>query len=488
MNIEERLNQALKRRSEDGSLRSLILPSHEENNVHEFQSSKTGRSQMIDFSSNDYLGLAHCPHQLEKVSKQFESFRRRITHTHYNNRALHPALLGATGSRLLSGDSFLSHEIEQELSIAHNREATLLFNSGYDANLSVLSSIPLPQDVIIMDDLCHNSLIMGVRMGRGRGSHNSSYANGEVLMFRHNDISHLSQILGDLGSNILDDAKIFIVVESVYSMDGDIAPLVEIFDLAKIHEACVIVDEAHGLGVYGTTNKENIFITKNSSPQKKLIEDSTDANMIAKVNRGGTGVLAALGLEKHPNCLCSIHTFGKAAGCHGAVVAGSETVIQYLINYARPFIYSTALPPHSMISIKCAYETMMSIEGENRRSKVFYLVKLFREEAKKKNIPLLESPSPIQAVLTKTLASGSNSTTSNNEACIHLAQILRQNGMHVYPIRYPTVKSGEERIRIILHSHNTEQDLIKLFDVLNDIFHRNKHVINTDRSKTLSRL
>jgi len=296
-------------------------------------------------------------------------------------------------------------------------------------------------------------------------------------MFKHNDSSHLNQILKDIESRVLGDSKIFIVVESVYSMDGDIAPLTEIFHLAEIHKASVIIDEAHGLGVYGITNCDDLNITNKKTLRANQIECG-----------GGTGVLAALGLETHPNCLCSVHTFGKAAGCHGAVVAAPTTVIQYLINYARPFIYSTALPPHSIISIKCAYETMLSKEGERRRSKVFHLVDLFRKEAMKRNIPLLKSPSPIQAVLTNRLAHKYKSKMSNNEACIYLAKRIRQNGMSVYPIRYPTVKNGEERIRIILHSHNTEQDVKRLLNVLKDAFYGSQQSFNEEKSIRLSRL
>lgn len=486
MGIEQKLEQILKRKAEDGSLRSLIFSSLDKNNDPEAKSAKAqNRGGMIDFSSNDYLGLAHCPVQLKKVSDQFESFKKRLIEPFDKEGASHPPLLGATGSRLLSGDSYLSNEVERDLAKVHNREGALLFNSGYDANLSVLSCIPSSHDFVILDDLCHNSLIMGVRMGRGRDQ-SSNNLNGEIIMFRHNDYSHLSQILDHLKTKVQGDSHIFIVVESVYSMDGDIAPLVEIFDLAKTHKASVIIDEAHGLGIYGKTNRNDLNIVKKANTNTNMgTERSSDGKNISKGYGGGTGVLSALRLERHPNCLCSIHTFGKAAGCHGAVITASKTVIQYLVNYARPFIYSTALPPHSIISIKCAYETILSEEGENRRSRVFHLVKLFRERAIESNIPLLESPSPIQAVLTNSLAS---QTTSNNVACIELARKLRQCGIDVFPIRYPTVKRGEERIRIIIHSHNTEQEVIKLLDVLKVVFHNHDKDFHKEKRAPLSRL
>jgi 8-amino-7-oxononanoate synthase len=182
-----------------------------------------------------------------------------------------------------------------------------------------------------------------------------------------------------------------------------------------------------------------------------------------KTSKGGVGVLAALNLESHPALLCSIHTFGKAAGCHGAVVAGSSTLISYLVNYARPFVYSTSLPPHSLISIQQAYESMMGEVGEQRRKKVFRLVRIFREEmsvALRTNFPkrfeLLPSPSPIQAIV-----------VPGNEECISVCKYLRNEGnFDVYPIRSPTVAKGKERIRIVLHSHNHEDQVRELSKML----------------------
>jgi 8-amino-7-oxononanoate synthase len=193
---------------------------------------------------------------------------------------------------------------------------------------------------------------------------------------------------------------------------------------------------------------------------------------------GGTGVLAALGLEEHRALLAGIFTFGKAAGCHGAVITGSCILMEYLVNYARPFIYSTSLPPHSLVTIKCAYDTMLGQEGEKRRNKVFCLVQLFRSKmmhglqelyrrlnltkAKKHNVEnvlntiLLPSPSPIQAVMCR-----------GNDHCVRVARRLRsEGGIAVFAIRSPTVPKGQERIRIILHAHNTEDEVLHLVHCL----------------------
>jgi 8-amino-7-oxononanoate synthase len=233
------IQPALARRREFGSLRRLT-PFHKKN--------------MVDFSSNDYLGLAHSRDQHAQVTVEYQKLARH--------------LLGSTGSRLLTGDSEYAQKLENRLATWHNRPAALVCNSGYDANLAVLSCVTR-QNVVIMDELCHNSLYMGVQLGQGK-----------PVTFKHNNVQDLERVLQKQSAN----QRLLIAVESVYSMDGDIGPLSEILELALLYNASVIVDEAHGLGVFGSN---------------------------------GMGVLAHLRLERHPALLCSIHTFGKAGGCHG---------------------------------------------------------------------------------------------------------------------------------------------------------------------------
>ena len=415
--LETRLQNQLEQRIQISSNRSLDLPDSK---------------NTIDFSSNDYLGLAHSTAQHEKVQSKYKDY----TATHL------PPYLGSTGSRLLSGNSALALQLEKFLAKVHNRPAALICNSGYDANLSVLSSIPLPNDIIILDELVHNSLIMGVKMSR--------IPLNRVHYFRHNDVRDLERILSSVKKTLEPEQSILVVVESVYSMDGDISPLRDILDLALDFNASVVVDEAHGLGVFGHTNAHDTTLS-----QHKHENRTHNSNTC-----GGTGVLAALNLENHPALLATVYTFGKAAGCHGAVITGSKILIDYLVNYARPFIYSTSLPLHSLWAIKCAYDTMIGKEGEDLREKVFHLVKIFRsrllEELQKDDEFLLPSPSPIQAVLCR-----------GNETCIEMANKLRKIGhVAVYPIRSPTVPKGEERIRIIIHAHNTEQEVLHLVECL----------------------
>jgi 8-amino-7-oxononanoate synthase len=406
---QEKIHPALERRRRIGSLRTLT-PFH--------------TVDAIDFSSNDYLGLAQCSEQHEKVDKNYQSLPRH--------------LLGSTGSRLLTGDSQYAQCLEQRLARWHNRPAALLCNSGYDANLAVLSSLTLHCSVI-MDELCHNSLLMGVRLSKGC----------DVKTFLHNNLRDLERLLAEKRSSSSTKPTL-IVVESVYSMDGDLAPLPEILGTALKYGACVIVDEAHGLGVFG----EN-----------------------------GMGVLAAYSLERHPALLCSIHTFGKAAGCHGAVVCGSSAIKEYLINYGRPIVYSTSLPPHSLVTITCAYESMAGEVGKQLRAQLCQKVRLFRQEMKiimattNPSISLVPSISPIQALI-----------VPGNTTCKDFCNIVWNasgNRIRLYPIRSPTVPQGQERVRIIVHAHNTIEQIYELINFIETTleemgYRKREHAVTID--------
>jgi 8-amino-7-oxononanoate synthase len=532
--LERRLQSSLDNRRQISTLRSLepvpvpvpvpvptIVPavSKEEETEEGKNDSKTNSNSksnnsklaIIDFASNDYLGLGHSKTQLDKVQQRYDTYIQ----------SRNPPYLGSTGSRLLSGNSKLASDLEQLLSKIHSSSSSvsvspsdsssvssltspsvishthgndhiktlsssssssssaLLFNSGYDANLSILSSIPMDNDYIIIDELVHNSLIMGIKMG-GR------IPTEQVLTFQHNNIQDLKKKLSLL-SVIMDEknentststgwGEVIIVVESVYSMDGDVAPLGRILDVALEYNARVIIDEAHGLGIFGKTNVCNLNQYDSNESAQYQQQEQKRAVEISGGGGGGTGVLAALNLESHPSILAAVYTFGKAAGCHGSVVIAQEVIIQYLVNYARPFVYSTALPPHSLCTILCAYETMIGEEGELLRKNVFDLVKFFRSifinELKKSGIIrsdgsggsdgsdetsfLLSSYSPIQAVMCR-----------GNEHCIRVANMLRKVGsINVFPIRSPTVPKGEERIRIILHAHNNKDEVRHLVQCL----------------------
>lgn len=389
------IHPKLEQRKIKGSLRRLKpFPSVDEE--------ASSGINVIDFSSNDYLGLAQSTRQQQKVEELYKTLPSRY--------------LGSTGSRLLTGDSKYAQDLETRLAKWHKRPSAMICNSGYDANLSVMSCLSL-NSTVFMDDLCHNSLIMGLRLSKGY----------KVRTFRHSSLSDLERLL--IANKQNKSAKpAVVVVESVYSMDGDAAPLKEILDMALAYGACVIVDEAHGLGILGDN---------------------------------GMGLLEEDGLENHPALLCSVHTFGKAAGCHGAVVCGSLALKGFLLNYGRPIVYSTSLPLHSLASIACSYESMSGDVGRqlrhdlNDRTRLFR--KLFEETIVRPNhgvslpIRLVPSVSSINALI-----------VPGNAECQEFCEILwkkSNRSIRLYPIRSPTVPKGKERVRIIIHSHNTEDQV-----------------------------
>jgi 8-amino-7-oxononanoate synthase len=337
----------------------------------------------IDFCSNDYLGITKND-LLDVVSKGAQHLKT-----------------GSTGSRLLTGNYGLIEETEKKIARFHGADAGLMFNSGYDANLGLLSCIASRGDTILYDQLSHASIRDGIRL-----SHAQSFS------FIHNDPEDLALKLEQAQGHI------FIVTESVFSMDGDLAPLTRIVELAQAHQANLLVDEAHATGVIG---------------------------------KKGEGLVQSLGLQQF--CFARIHTFGKAVGAHGAIVLGSESLRNFLINFCRPFIYSTALPEASIAVINASYSIFPQLNKE--RASLQSLIGQFREA--RLSLPMLQSPTPIQAVLVR-----------GNENARRLAQKLSENNLDVRPILYPTVPKGTERLRIVLHSFNTKEDLGCLIDCLRE--------------------
>ena len=343
-------------------------------------------SSLIDFCSNDYLGFAR-----SAVLKQ--SIAREV-----NNHPL--SLNGAAGSRLLSGNIQYAEDLEDQIAAYHQSEAGLLFNSGYDANLGLLSSLAQRGDTLILDELVHASIIDGARL---------SYANR--YSFRHNDLESLEAKLK------LGKGNCYVVIESVYSMDGDTPPLLEIFNLTEKYNAALIVDEAHAVGLYSK------------------------------------GLVCELGLQQR--IFARVITFGKALGSHGAIVLGSSNLRNYLINFSRSFIYTTAASFHQLAAIKMAYQLL-----ENSDEAIINLkrnIRLFKEKVNTgETYTLLNSDSSIQCIVLK-----------SNETAREAARQLQTNNLDVRPILSPTVAQGTERIRICLHSFNTENELTLLAATLN---------------------
>lgn len=382
--LKYRLEKVLQARAEKGLLRELRAP------------------ELIasDFSSNDYLGLARL--------NPFQRFLRQ---------AVGRVSSGATGSRLLSGHSENISELEHTAAEFHKAEAGLLLNSGYDANLSLLSCLPASDDAIIFDELIHASVHDGMRASR---------AHANTMSFSHNNPMSLKGVINKASKQWA--GSLLICIETVYSMDGDVAPLRKILEVAREtsqqlqRDIYVIADEAHAGGLYG---------------------------------KHGEGLAVELDLHSHNNLLARVITFGKAFAAHGAIVLGPELLIRYLINYARPLIYSTALPPHSISVLRGVYAFTRTEEARKARHTLWKRVKFFQRLSAQLLSPAVLLPtngkSPIQGVL-----------RAGNQECVSLSQTLRKQGFDVYAIRSPTVPRGKERIRIIIHAHNTEDEIRRL--------------------------
>ncbi len=362
------------------SITTLLEQRSQKNNL---RSLKT-HYPSIDFSGNDYLGFSTSGSLANEMQKLVPSKRS-----------------GSTGSRLISGNSVLFEEIEKDIARFHHAEAALIYNSGYDANIGLLSSVPQKRDLVLSDELIHASLIDGIRL---------SYATH--YKFRHNDMGSLKELIVRHKESF--DA-IYVVVESVYSMDGDCAPLKELAALSNEYKFNLMVDEAHAIGVFGTK---------------------------------GRGLCHELDVEQ--DCFARIYTYGKAMGCHGAAVVGNEELRTYLVNFSRSFIYTTAMPEHSLLAIKAAYHLLQTTPEIEKLKEI---IQYFRK-APKRNF--IESNSAIHCHL-----------RPGTEAVQTLEDQLHEAGFFVKSIKSPTVKENQERLRICLHSFNTKQEIDGLLELLN---------------------
>lgn len=348
---------------------------------HAFRELRLPAPGTTDFCSNDYLGLARSAAMQESI------------HTLLQAR---PYMHGSAGSRLLAGNYAWVEEAESMLATFHEAEAALIFNSGYDANIGLFSSVPQKGDTIIYDQLIHASIRDGIRLSKA-----------QAFSFLHNDTDDLQKKLQHAEGNI------FVAIESVYSMDGDFALLATIAAMCNAYGAHLIVDEAHATGVVGPK---------------------------------GAGYVQQLGIP----CFARVHTFGKAVGCHGAVVLGSVTLREYLINFSRSFIYTTALPATAIAAIMASYDLFPYMDSA--RQHLSSLIKQFRAA----DIPLaMRSETPIQVVLSP----GNTETRA-------LAAKLQSAGLDVRAILHPTVAKGGERLRIVLHAYNTSEEVDKLIGLL----------------------
>lgn len=362
-------------------------------------------TNLIDFASNDYIGFAHNEELFDK--------------THYYLLSNNIKINGATGSRLISGNHNLYQVTEDFIANFHQSETALIFNSGYDANVGFFSSVPQRNDIILYDELCHASIRDGIQM-----SHAKSYK------FEHNDLDDLERLILKQKAIQSNNCKtepvevllneIYIVTESVFSMDGDTPNLEELVNLCEKYNANLVIDEAHALGVFGIQ---------------------------------GEGMVQSLGLQD--KIFARIMTFGKGLGCHGAAILGSQELKSYLVNFARSFIYTTGLSPHSVATILMAYQYLATKpkELEQLKRNIVY----FNQEKLQLGLkPLfVYSKSAIQCAV-----------IPGNEKVKSIAIQLQEKGFDVKAILSPTVPEGQERLRFCLHSYNSEKEISEVLEQL----------------------
>jgi 8-amino-7-oxononanoate synthase len=342
---------------------------------------------LLNFCSNDYLGLANDP----RIVKSFQ-------------RAAEKYGVGSGASPLVCGRSTAHVELEEEVARITGRDKALIFSSGYLANLAIVGTfVTKRSDLVLQDKLNHASMIDASLLSRAK-----------LIRFPHADVKALETILCHNKAN-----RKLVLTDSVFSMDGDIAPLGDLAITSAEHQACLIVDDAHGFGVFGDT---------------------------------GGGMLEHLALTQLEVPLM-MATFGKAAGCAGAFVAGTEKMIELMVQKARPYIYSTALAPALAVA---ATQALQLMEAESwRREHLSMLIKRFRESALGAGLPLQESFSAIQPLI-----------IGAADKALAISDALLKAGILITAIRPPTVPRNSSRLRITLSAAHKEEDIDVLVDAL----------------------
>ena len=380
MNFPKPLQQKLQQREEQNALRKLPVA-----------------NDLIDFASNDYIGFA----------KNENIFHE--THQFLLDKNI--KVNGATGSRLLSGNHTLYAEAEDYISKFHNAEETLIFNSGYDANVGFFSAVPQRNDVILYDELCHASIRDGIQMSKAKS-----------FKFPHNDFEDLERLIYKFKPETQNSepGTLYIATESVFSMDGDCPNMEALTNLSEKYNCYLVVDEAHALGVFGEQ---------------------------------GEGLVQSLGLED--KVFARIMTFGKGLGCHGAAILGSQELKSFLVNFARSFIYTTGLSPHSVATILQSYKHLTKEKEAIHKLKANII--FFNQEKMRLGLKpmFVYSKSAIQCAI-----------IPGNEKVKNIASQLQQKRFDVRPILSPTVPEGQERLRFCLHSYNSENEISNVLELL----------------------
>lgn len=342
--------------------------------------------ELVNFCSNDYLGLARDPRLAQAMA---QAARRWGS--------------GSGAAHLVTGHSHAHHALEERLAAFTGREAALLFSTGYMANVGVVSAFADRGEVVVQDRLNHASLLDGARLSGAR-----------LLRHAHADAADAARQLQAAG-----EGAALLATDGVFSMDGDLAPLAQLAPLARRHDAWLLVDDAHGLGVTGAS---------------------------------GRGTLEQAGLDAQAVPLL-VGTLGKAFGCFGAFVAGDRDVVEWVLQRARSYIYTTAMPPAVAAAAHAAVD-IAEREGW-RRERLAALIARFRRGAMQLGLPLGESATPIQPL-----------HVGDAARCLAASAALRERGLWVAAIRRPTVPAGTERLRVTLTAGHEEGEVDQLLEAL----------------------
>jgi len=343
---------------------------------------------LIHFASNDYLGLARHPRIQRAYQEAIEKYGS-----------------GATASRLICGTMEPHRELETLLAQAKGTDAALTFSTGYATSVGVLTALLQKGDTVIMDKLCHASLIDGARM-----------SGATLRVFPHNHLSKLESLLVSAEKKSTSTSRTLVVTESVFSMDGDLAPLREISELTQRFNSLLMVDEAHALGVIGPT---------------------------------GMGLAEELGIQD--TITFHMGTLGKAAGVAGGYLAAAQPWIDLILNRARSFIYSTAPPPAQAAAATASIKLIRSEEGAQLRRQLWQNIQTFSEATQQTNHPT----SPIIPWM-----------VGESDAALALSAKLRTQGMFVPAIRFPTVPRNTARLRITLSADHKKNEITQLATAL----------------------
>lgn len=347
---------------------------------------RVGGRELVNFCSNDYLGLASHPELIASMKNAADRFG-----------------VGSGASHLVNGHSLEHHALEEELATFTGRERALLFSTGYMANMGVINGLVGKGDLVLEDKLNHASLLDGALLSAA-----------ELQRYKHNDMLHLEQrLLKRCHKHCL------IATDGVFSMDGDVANLGAMVRLSSENDSWLMVDDAHGFGCLGEK---------------------------------GAGTLDVFGLNQHQVPIL-IGTLGKAFGTFGAFVAGSEILIESLIQFSRTYIYTTALPP----AVAAASRTSLKlvIDAEQQRTHLGQLVARFRDACRSSGLELMDSNTPIQPVL-----------VGSDERAMQMSRRLSELGFWVSAIRPPTVPEGTARLRVTLTAQHTMQQVDQLVEAL----------------------